>query len=75
MNNRCFALRKNDGCGALNVDSCLGREACVFYKQRHEHERDLKAVNVRLNALPEEIQLEIAEKYHGGRMPWKGVRI
>jgi len=75
MSNRCFALRKNGGCGALNVDSCLSREACAFYKQRHEQERDLKAANIRISALPEETQLEIAEKYHGGRMPWKGVRI
>lgn len=75
MNDRCFALRMKGECGALSIESCPGRGKCVFYKRRWEHERDRETANVRLCSLPEEMQMEIAEKYHGGRMPWREVRI
>lgn len=73
MSDRCFALRKNGCCGVLSVDQCPGRGQCVFHKRCWEYQRDLEEANARLRALPEEMQLEIAEKYHGGRMPWRGV--
>jgi hypothetical protein len=72
---RCFARRKDGGCGALNVQGCPGQYGCPFYKRVQEFKRDLNAANERLCSLPEDTQLEIAEKYHGGRMPWQGVCI
>lgn len=75
MSDRCFMLRKKGNCGALSVESCPGWGKCVFYKRRRDYERDLKTANARLCLLPEKVQLKIAEKYHGGRMPWRGVRV
>jgi len=55
----------------LNVKSCAGKSRCSFFKTLWEHEEDLEAANMRLRRLPEEVQTEIAAKYHCGRMPWR----
>ena len=72
MNNKCFALRRGKYCCALSVKNCSGCEKCEFRKRPWEHERDLEAANIRLCSLPEEMQMRIAQKYYGGKMPWRG---
>lgn len=71
MNERCFAMRRRNGCGALN-GNCPGYAACGFYKPRWKQEREQNRINARLSRLPMEMQYAIAEKYFEGRMPWKG---
>jgi len=68
----CFSLGKDGGCCALNVKACLGRGNCPFFKTYRKRNHDWKAAWARLCTLPEETQSEIAAKYHGGRMPWRG---
>lgn len=70
MNERCFAMRRGGLCGALS-GQCPGYAACVFYKPTWKQEKELRMVDYRLNTLSEETQYSIAEKYFGGRMPWK----
>ena len=74
MAEECFSLRKDGGCSALSVKACPGRGNCAFYKSYRKRKHDWKAARARLCTLPGETQREIAAKYHGGRMPWKGGR-
>jgi hypothetical protein len=71
MNERCFLLRRKDGCGALSVKICPGLGRCSFFRTRWAHEEDLEAANARLRALPEQVQQDIAWGYYKGRMPWR----
>lgn len=72
MNEKCFAIRKQGACGALTVKACVGYQKCPFYKPVWMYRRDQKRIDVKLCALPEEEQQDIADKYHNGKMPWKG---
>ena len=72
MNERCFAHRRNGKCVALTSEQCAGYAACPFYKPIWKHAQDVARANQRLNAPPMDEQRAIAEKYHGGEMPWKG---
>lgn len=74
MAEECFSLRKEGKCGALIVKECPGSGNCPFFKSYRKRKRDWKAAKVRLCALPMATQKDIAAKYHGGRMPWKGGR-
>lgn len=72
MNEKCFAMRRNNECSALAVKGCPGYGRCPFYKPRWMAQRDQDRVDVKLRALPPERQTLIAEKYHNGNMPWRG---
>ena len=71
MNERCFAMRRNGKCGALNVNQCPNYASCPFYKPVWKAELDTARTNRKLCRMPEEAQLHIAEKYHNGDMPWR----
>ena len=71
MNERCFALKHNGACKALEMERCPNYASCQFYKPVWMHERDRDRAYGRINSLPEERQAEIAHKYYGDRMPWK----
>ena len=71
MPEACFSLRWDGGCRALNVRGCSSQGSCPFFMTLLEHEEDLEAASVRLRVLPEEVQRDIAWKYHKGRMPWR----
>ena len=72
MNETSFSHRRNGKCVALTSEQCAGDAACPFYKPIWKHAQDVARANQRLNALPMDEQRAIAEKYHGGEMPWKG---
>ena len=74
MNEKCFAIRKKGVCGALNVKGCSGYEKCPFYKPVWMYRRGQEQIDIRLCALPQAKQQEIADKYHNGKMPWRGGR-
>lgn len=72
MNEKCFAMRGNNVCGALVVKGCPGYGRCPFYKPMWMFKRDRDRMNVKLCALSESRQQDIADKYHNGETPWKG---
>lgn len=71
LNEKCFAIDKNGGCRALEVRHCPGYSRCAFYKARWVQERDLDRIDAKLQAMSEEKQRHIADKYHHGDMPWR----
>lgn len=70
MDERCYALGTAGVCRVLSVHKCEG-EACGFYKPRWRFESGLRLADARLCRLPAEQQVQIAEKYYAGQMPWK----
>ena len=60
----------NENCRALNCD-CPGFGCCPFYKSIAAHRADRTAANEKLRKLPVEKQMEIAQKYYFGEMPWR----
>lgn len=74
MDEKCFACGKAGKCIVLHEYRCPGQEACRFYKLPFELERSRRLADVRLRTLSAEQQMHIAEKYHGGQMPWKDGR-
>lgn len=72
MNEKCFAMRRNSMCSALTVKGCPGYGHCAFYKPIWMYQRDQDLIDVKLCALPQARQQEIADKYHNGNMPWRG---
>jgi hypothetical protein len=72
MNERCFAMRRSGRCEALNVEHCKTYATCVFFKPIWKARKDLARANRRLCALPRDTQMYIADKYHEGKMPWRG---
>lgn len=73
MKEPCFALRRDQSCKALDLESkCPGSHKCPFYKPKWLVNKRKKAVFKRLESLPEYVQLEIAIKYYDGKMPWRG---
>ncbi len=69
MNEKCFAM-KNGQCRAL-TGNCPGQAACKFYKPRWKLEKEQRLINRRLCGLPMEKQMQIADKYFSGEMPWR----
>lgn len=53
-------------------ESVCGGEACPFCQCAAAAAEVRRRTSRRLNALPREQQLHIADKYYGGDMPWKG---
>lgn len=70
MNERCFAMQHGGQCGALK-GRCPGYAGCGFYKPVWKQKKEVCRLRYRFRSLPEETQYTIAEKYFGGRMPWK----
>lgn len=70
---RCAALRDDGECGALSFERCQGYKRCSFYRTNSEQALSNIEGNERLNALPDEQQREIADKYYSGKMPWKPI--
>lgn len=69
MNEKCFAMNKGT-CRVLTCN-CPGYAACRFYKPRWKYEQDRKKTNLRLSRMPIQKQMEIADKYYKGNMPWR----
>ena len=69
---QCFAINDKGKCGATAGGSCAGYGNCPLYKPRWLQQLDLKQAHARLRALPEDTQMDIAEKYYRGKMPWRG---
>ena len=44
---------------------------CPFRKTREQHEESIRKHDERMNHLPAYAQKAYAERYHGGKMPWK----
>lgn len=70
----CVNLKGKTGCKSLNITRCLGSK-CVFIKGYKEITKSNIKSFKRLSSLKLEDQLYIAEKYYGGKMPWKGGEI
>lgn len=68
-NNFCIAKTKGNRCSKLNVEKCMG-ESCSFAQTREGAEASCKKSFERLIALDNVIQIYIANKYYGGKMPW-----
>ncbi|MBT9142318.1 MAG: hypothetical protein DDT29_00712 [Dehalococcoidia bacterium] len=66
----CYAVLPKGGCKILKVKTCKG---CAFFRTREQNENSRKAVFARLASLENIQQFYIADKYHGGKMPWYGV--
>mgnify|MGYP001207977343 CR=1 FL=1 len=71
MLKKCFSVRWDGSCRALNVKGCPGKWRCSFFRTLWEHETDLEAANARLRTLTDALQSEISERYYKGRMPWR----
>lgn len=71
MNDKCFGMNVRGDCICLNNKACVGYEACPFYKSRSKAQADKDEADARLCSLPVEHQTAIADKYYGGRMPWR----
>lgn len=71
LKEKCFAMRGGGKCDALNVKRCPNYTACPFYKPAWMAERDTARANQKLQAMPEQKQLRIADKYYNGKMPWR----
>ncbi len=69
MNNRCFALSKNNRCRILTVYECTGTD-CPFYKTPEQATESRRKVNARLAGLDKAYQEHIADTYYRGKMPW-----
>ena len=68
MNEKCFALQRNEECRALDKNF---HGHCSFYKHVWKHKKDRRLANAKLSALPIEKQMHIADKYYAGCMPWE----
>ena len=44
---------------------------CPFRKTREQHEESIRMHDERMNRLPAYEQKAYAERYYGGKMPWK----
>ena len=86
MGFKCFAMRKVtmpwakgrineeanavlDECAALEC-ACPGSLECPFYKTKAKLEEGQQKAFERISRLPRTRQLDIAEKYYDGKMPW-----
>ena len=75
MDEKCFGTGKAGNCCVLSTEHCPGYDQCGFYKSRGQYQRDQELACRRLRTLPLAQQEHIADKYHGGQMPWKGRRV
>jgi hypothetical protein len=69
MNSDCFGLDHKHKCTVLTIGACAGGD-CPFFKTEESFKASLEAANRRLAGLDTVLQLEIADKYFDGRMPW-----
>jgi hypothetical protein len=65
-------MRRNGKCAALNVEHCTNYTRCAFYKPIWKAAKDTARASKMLCTLPRDTQVYIADKYHGGKMPWRG---
>lgn len=70
INNKCVAHTRGNGCKILTVKKCIG-ESCPFAKTKEQIEASCEKSFKRLASIDKELQRYIAEKYYGGKMPWK----
>lgn len=68
MNQGCAGL-KDGKCTWLRGGKC-GNGTCSFYQTKEQAETSRKKWNNRLAGLVQSQQAYIADKYHGGKMPW-----
>jgi len=69
MENRCFALNKNNRCKVLTVVKCPG-SSCSFNKTPEQAAESRRKANARLTSLDPVYQKHIADTYYHGKMPW-----
>lgn len=60
--------RDKNECPNLDRDNC---EGCTFYCTLEQHLKSCAESNRILREKPEHEQLMIADKYYGGKMPWR----
>lgn len=65
----CFAMNENDKCTVLSGGICKGT-SCGFYKTKEEYRKSLEKAHERLRKLPEQQQMDIADRYYGGKKEW-----
>ena len=66
----CIFLQENGRCSRLEHSFCVG-ETCSFLTSHLKSDEGKSKWAVRLSALSEQKQNEIAKKYYGGKRPWK----
>ena len=72
MNEKCFALRKDGECRALECRLCMNSyDDCPFYKPVKQALQDRAARYERISSLTEAQQEKISARYYEGRMPWR----
>lgn len=55
-----------------SIHECVcGGQACPFFRCAAVAAEARRRTNERLDGLPWEQQIYIADKYYGGKMPWK----
>lgn len=69
MNNRCFALNKNNYCQVLSIVKCPC-SSCSFFKTPEQAAESRRKANDRLASLDQVYQKHIADTYYHGRIPW-----
>ena len=70
MNQNCFAKNTRNGCRALVIKECLGKDKCNFFKTKEEQQESLENAYARIRTLNETTQLDIAENYYLKSQPW-----
>lgn len=64
-----FAMEKKT-CQATSAWVKQQCSNCAFYKTQAELDESRLVANMRLASLPKEHQIQIADKYYKGEMPW-----
>jgi hypothetical protein len=59
----------NKDCAVLAVTECPSK--CSFFRTKQQQELSIRKAHRRLRGLPYEQQVDIAETYYSGKMPWR----
>lgn len=66
----CVGISGGGQCKRLNVKECTGKN-CAFYQTEKQESISREKAFKRIASLEHLEQKTIADKYYGGKMPWK----
>ncbi len=66
---KCYAVLDKNRCKILKIKNCKG---CAFFRTPTQNVQSLDAVFIRLASLEALQQIDLADRYYGGKMPWQG---
>jgi len=70
MKRKCYANKGGNKCRILVTNRCLG-VVCSFFKTAEQHKESCEKAKARLSRLDKMEQIDIADKYYGGKKVWK----